>query len=206
VVISGENIHPGTQKILISNPNAEYGIISDIDDTILHTQVTSFWKMLFYSFFKTPWQREAIQNASTWFNKMSKGGENPFFYISHSPWNIYQNIIKFLELGAFPEGPVLLRDYGFHILEKPKEYTEHKKIFITKILEMHSDLPFILIGDAAEKDAHIYYEFLTKSEESIKKIYIRKNKSMDQDLSLYENHPKFIVIEDFPESMTSEKK
>ena len=162
--------------------------------------------MLYFSLFKTPWKREAVEDASTWFNMLHDEGRNPIFYLSHSPWNLYQNIIKFLELGKFPKGPVLLRDYGFHILEKPREYAEHKRIFISKILEFHTGLPFILIGDAVEKDPLIYYEFLKKSNDQIKMIYIRQNESMPQDLSVYQKHPKFCIIENFKDAIQFEKK
>ncbi len=52
-----ENRFPG--EMLIPNENAEYGIISDIDDTILWTGVASFlkWRAILRTFFRT-WANE----------------------------------------------------------------------------------------------------------------------------------------------------
>jgi phosphatidate phosphatase APP1 len=157
--------------------------------------------MLYHSLFKSPWQRESVQYAAEWFHNLSNDGKNPFFYISHSPWNIYQNIIKFLDISKFPIGPVLLRDYGFYAFGKPEEYTNHKKIYIQKILDMHTHLPFILIGDAAEKDAAIYFDFLEKFPERVERIYIRSSHKMSQDLSKFTHHPKFTIIENFKDAL-----
>ena len=43
---------------------------------------------------------------------------NPLFYVSSSPWNVYDVITQFLELQGIPHGPVMLRDVdiGFDTL------------------------------------------------------------------------------------------
>ena len=47
------------------------------------------------------------------------GGErNPLFYVSSSPWNIYDLLSEFFSLNDIPIGPVLfLRDWGLTDVE-----------------------------------------------------------------------------------------
>ena len=37
---------------------------------------------------------------------------NPIFYVSSSPWNLYDLLDDFMELNAIPPGPIFLRDIG----------------------------------------------------------------------------------------------
>lgn len=160
--------------------NTDYGVITDIDDTILQTHVTSLLqlKMLYTTFFKNAYQRKPMEGMVELFQKFAKGGsgtkQNPIFYLSHSPWNIYDLLVDFLEVQEFPKGPILLRDYG----RKPSgEYHNHKMTRIDHILHLYPDLPFVLLGDSADEDADFYIETAKNFPDRIKAIYIRQTKN-----------------------------
>lgn len=166
-------------KILFPDENAQFGIVSDIDDTILKTDVLSTfkWKIFYNTLFIKASKRLAIWDANTWYNLLKKGtkeSENPFFYVSHSPWNIYTYLNEFLRINNFPEGPVLLRDFGRNKNDKLQSYRNHKTDEIESILKMYPKLPLILIGDGGEKDAHIYLALKEKYPKKIKAIFIRR--------------------------------
>ena len=42
----------------------------------------------------------------------SEGTFNPIFYVSSSPWNLYEHLDEFLSIHRIPIGPLLLRDWG----------------------------------------------------------------------------------------------
>lgn len=94
------------------------------------------------------------------FSKFVKGGNgkriNPIFYVSNSPWNIYDLLTKFLDIQNLPEGPVLLRDYGLEYIRKRANSRGHKLDTISDILRTYPELPFIMLGDTASKDADYY--------------------------------------------------
>lgn len=157
----------------------EFAFISDIDDTIIHTEVTSLlkWKMFYLTFLKNARKRMAIKEVGAFYQALNHGKkalpENPVFYVSKSPWNLYDLLEDFLQLNHLPLGPLLLRDYGLPYQKYPKNYKGHKVEHITKILKSYPDIPFILIGDSGESDIKIYLSIAKRFPQQIMGIYIR---------------------------------
>jgi phosphatidate phosphatase APP1 len=170
-------------EILMPSGNAEFGVISDIDDTILHTHVTSILKlkMLYYTLFKNAAGRRPMQEAASFYQGLHQhqagGSRNPFFYVSNSPWNLYDLLQDFLSINHFPKGPILLRDFGVPKERAPSGQRGHKYETITRILLTYPNIPFLLIGDSGERDADIYLEIAKGYPNRIRHIYIREVKS-----------------------------
>lgn len=158
---------------------AEFGIISDIDDTVLQTDVTSRLKLrtMWHTIMKNAGNRRAFARAAEFYQALQLGpeqaGENPVFYLSNSPWNLYDLLTDFLSINHFPRGPVLLRDFGLPYEERPEEYQGHKVETLQNILRAYPNLNFILLGDSGEHDTHIYLATARKFPGRIKQIYIR---------------------------------
>lgn len=165
-------------RFLIPNSDADYGVISDIDDTILTTGVTSFlkWKVLFNSFFVNTFRRIPLTGAPDFYRKLHLGKDNaeqnPIFYLSNSPWNLYQYLKSFLDHNGFPKGPILLRSFN-SFFERVKSDKPHKQKEILNLLEAYPDLNFILIGDSGEHDASIYTDIAAQFPNRILCIYLR---------------------------------
>ena len=159
--------------------NASFGIISDVDDTVIKTDATSLfkWKTIYLYLIKNATTRKAFKEVSNFYRALEKGTTpettNPFFYVSNSPWNFYDLLIDFLEINNLPKGPVLQRDFGFVYENRPKGYKGHKYVTIRHILKTYPDLPFVLIGDSGEKDAAIYLDITREFPGRIKAIFIR---------------------------------
>ncbi|NNC95415.1 MAG: DUF2183 domain-containing protein [Chitinophagales bacterium] len=166
-------------EILFPSRNSDYGVITDMDDTVIQTHVTSLFrlKMLYTTFLKNAHQRLPMEGTAELFQSFVKGGDgkkkNPIFYVSHSPWNIYDLLEQFLELQRFPKGPILLRDYG---ITPSGHYANHKIESIATILKMYPELPFVLLGDSAEEDADFYIDIAKEFPDRIKAIYIRQTR------------------------------
>jgi phosphatidate phosphatase APP1 len=105
-----------------------------------------------------------------------KGGHahNPVFYVSSSPWNLFDVLAEFLELKGIPAGPLMLRDWGISTVD-PGEggHLGHKLRHIRTILELYPDLPFILVGDSGQEDPEIYHKAVMEHPERILAVYIR---------------------------------
>lgn len=158
---------------------AEFGVISDIDDTVLQTDVTSRLKLrtMWHTIVKNAGNRRAFSNAADFYRALQLGpddaGENPVFYLSNSPWNLYDLLTDFLSINHFPRGPVLLRDFGLPYEERPEEYEGHKVETLRNILTAYPDLKFILLGDSGEHDTHIYLAAAREFPGRIQQVYIR---------------------------------
>jgi phosphatidate phosphatase APP1 len=158
----------------------QFGIISDIDDTIIRTGVTSrlMWRAIYRTLLKNAGSRVIFKEASAFFRALSAQPEtaqafNPVFYVSNSPWNLYDLINDFLELNHLPKGPILLRDLGLPTEPHVDGYKGHKYENIARILQIYPELNFVLIGDSGEKDTDIYLEITQHFPGRVKAIYIR---------------------------------
>ncbi len=171
--------NPFRGKVLVPQVDAEYGVISDIDDTILQTGVTSFlkWRLLKNSLLTNAYKRIPFKGAPDLYEKLHRGksgkNKNPMFYLSNSPWNLYEYLRLFLDYNKFPKGPILLRDFNTPFDRTLKPEKPHKQKEIINILKTYPDMKFILIGDSGEHDASIYTEIAAQYSDRILAIYLR---------------------------------
>ncbi|SDN15037.1 Phosphatidate phosphatase APP1 [Daejeonella rubra] len=173
-------------EVLVPPSNAEYGIISDIDDTIIHTSATDILAMSRRVFLHNARTRMPFAGVSEFYKALQLGRDgkrnNPFFYVSSSPWNLYDLLKDFLDLNQIPEGPLLLRDFG---LQDNKFISSghmgHKFKEIENILLTYPLLNFVLIGDSGQEDPKIYREIVRKYPERILAIYIRDVQLTDRE-------------------------
>ena len=175
--ILGDNRFPGA--LLIPSGSASYGVITDIDDTILHTGVTSYmkWQVIANTLFKRADRRIPLQGSARLYHMLHRGRSgreaNPVFYVSHSPWNLYRYLEFFLHNHGFPKGPILLRSMASVLGRKVAGHIPHKEHEILNILRTYPEKPFILIGDSGERDADIYLEVARRHPGRILAIYLR---------------------------------
>lgn len=184
-------------EVLIPSEEAKFGVISDIDDTILHTGLTSLfkWAVIKNTFFKRAEKRIPLEGAADFYQKLHDGKAgnhtNPVFYVSHSPWNLYRYLEVFLQKHNFPKGPILLRDFMNPFAKKYKPEKPQKQKEIINILNTYPKLSFILIGDSGEHDPDIYIEIAEAHPERILAIYMRNvnhKKKMLRVKGLFKNY------------------
>ena len=94
-------------------PGNRLGLISDIDDTILISEVTQKRRLLANTFLKNAKQRQAVPGmASLYTRLMAQNAEPasaPLFYLSASPRQLQDAISEFLGHNAFPPGVLLTK-------------------------------------------------------------------------------------------------
>lgn len=165
-------------EVLVPPPDAEYGIISDIDDTIVMTGATSMLATARNVFFNNARTRLPFAGVSAFYKALQLGRNgkrnNPFFYVSSSPWNTYDLLHDFLDLNEIPAGPILLRDLGLDADKFIKsDHLSHKFKEIENLLITYPQLNFVLVGDSGQQDPVIYEEVVKKYPGRILAIYIR---------------------------------
>ncbi len=192
-------------ELLIPAADADFGIISDIDDTILKTGVTSLlkWRLLFNSFFVNAFKRQPLEGSEEVYRELHKGvngkEQNPVFYLSNSPWNLYAYLQQFLDHRAFPKGPLLLRSFNSMFQRLAADEKPHKQREIINLLESYPELRFILIGDSGEHDASIYTDIAAQFPDRILCIYLRtvnhrrRMKRVRGIVDAYESTPLLLV-------------
>ncbi|UOQ51563.1 App1 family protein [Hymenobacter cellulosivorans] len=165
--------------VLIPPADAEYGIISDLDDTVIQTSATDILRMARTVLLRNARSRLPFKGVAEFYRALQLGRNgkrnNPFFYVSSSPWNLYDLLEDFLNLNQIPPGPLLLRDFAVvrKAAKDPSEHHGHKLREIDNILLTYPTLPFVLIGDSGQEDANIYREVVRRHPGRILAIYIR---------------------------------
>lgn len=165
-------------EIVAPGSAAEFGIISDLDDTVIETNVTSFLTAAKLTFIGNAKTRKPLEGVAALYASLQNGraGQpvNPIFYVSSSPWNLYDLLCDFMELNDIPHGPMFLRDYGIDRAKLFSSLSHRQKLERTlKIMSDFPALPFVLIGDSGQHDAGLYSEAATHQSQRIKAIYIR---------------------------------
>lgn len=173
--------HPparATGQVLVPPVSAQFGVISDIDDTIVHSHATNLLQMARLVFLGNAHTRLPFPGVPAFYQALQggRGGsdQNPLFYLSSSPWNLYDLLLEFVKLHEIPVGPVFLRDWGVSASELlPTRHATYKLGILRKILDFYPHLPFILIGDSGQEDPEIYRQVVDEYPDRIRAVYIR---------------------------------
>jgi len=170
-----------TGEVLVP-AGARFGVISDIDDTVVHSSATSVLKMAWIVLLNNAHTRLPFEGVNAFYSALQRGLEdqphNPIFYVSSSPWNIYDVLEDFLNVHGVPAGPLFLKDWSPSVLGK---HRTHKLGTIRTLLRTYPDLPFVLIGDSGEEDPEIYLQIVREHPGRIRAVYIRDVTSGKRD-------------------------
>ncbi len=164
-------------EVIVPPPTARFGIISDIDDTVLWTNVTNKLNMALILARSNAHTRKPFKGVAAFYRALTHGAsgmdDNPVFYVSSSPWHLYGPLVEFLRVQGIPVGPLLLRELGMREVFKLTSHGNHKLEKIELILGYYPNMQFVLIGDSGEQDPEIYAEVVRRHPDQVKVIYIR---------------------------------
>ena len=176
--VRGESGIEATGQVVVPPVASDFGIISDIDDTILQTNATNLLTAARLTFMENARTRKPFEGVAAFYRALQVGPEgrsaNPIFFVSSGPWNLYDLLVEFMEQNDIPSGPIFLQDYG---LEPDKlihgEHLDHKITAIERVLQTYPELPFVLIGDSGQHDPEVYRAAVDRFPGRIRAIYIR---------------------------------
>lgn len=169
----------GPLRVLLPSPAARFAVASDLDDTVVETGVTQKLVMARNVFLRNAHTRLPFPGVAAFYRALAgaapEGAANPLFYVSASPWNLYDLIARFLDLQGLPEGPLLLRDLGLERGRLVLSSSEETKLGqLSRLLATYPALPWILIGDSGERDPEIYAEVVRRHPGRVRAVYLRE--------------------------------
>ena len=169
---------PAQALVRIPAGTPAFGVISDLDDTVIQSRVTSILQAMRTVMLGNALTRLPFPGVAAFYHALEAGNDgtraNPIYYVSSSPWNIYDVISDFMDFQGIPPGSIHLRDWDVDIgALRSSRLRSHKEPIIREILDLHPSLPFILIGDDSQHDPEIYRAILADYPGRIHAIYIR---------------------------------
>ncbi|CAF1179380.1 unnamed protein product [Adineta steineri] len=150
--------------------------ISDIDDTIKITGVTSSTDTLINTF---SGDFKSVSGMSDIYQYWQKKYNATFAYLTASPNQLYPFLREFLDRENFPSGSSHMRhftwfDENFISFFMSNNYIKSKTETIQMFIDNTFNRTFILLGDIFQKDPDIYASIYMKYPNRIGKIFVRK--------------------------------
>ena len=191
--IEDGEVATGTGRVIKPSLQAPFLVISDIDDTILVTGLTEGVAMVTRTVLREADKRRAIAGMSSLYRGLARGVPNrtgnrkpepTFFYVSTGSWSFYPLLQQFMQLRAFPQGPMFLTDWGPTERYVRRSGAEHKRTAIRRLFEAYPKMPFVLIGDSGQRDALTYAEMAREFPGRVRLIIIRQVGDDDDDRNI----------------------
>lgn len=157
--------------------DARFVVVSDVDDTIVHTGASDFLKHARTVLLNNARTRAPFAGVAPFYKALQNEQDrptNPIFYVSSSPWNLYDLFVDFMQASKIPVGTMFLKDFGMS--EDHWIKTGHSNYKIDRIRELLRAYPqqgFILIGDSGQHDPEIYAKLVKEHPGRIQAVYLR---------------------------------
>ncbi|MDX1421067.1 MAG: phosphatase domain-containing protein [Rubricoccaceae bacterium] len=165
-------------RVVVPPPDAEFGVISDVDDTVIRTGATNKLRFARVVLLNNATTRRVFPGVGAFYQALQEGpdgeGFNPTFYVSSSPWNLYRQFMGTFAHRDVPEGPLFLKDFGIDPGKFIKSgHHAHKLDHIGRLLTFYRDLPFVLVGDSGQEDPEIYQQVVARHPGRIRAVFVR---------------------------------
>lgn len=175
VLIEGAGGASNWAPVHVIDEDQTFGIVSDIDDTILSTWLPRPMVAAWSSLVLTEQARQAVPGMSRLFQQLIAAHPGaPLIFVSTGAWNTYPMVTRFLKRHGFPRGALLLTDWGPTNTGWFRSGAHHKR---TCLRELARDLPnirWLLIGDDGQHDPDLYAEFASLQPDHVAARAIRQ--------------------------------
>jgi len=157
VRITSKDGATATAPVHVIGPDVRYGIVSDIDDTVMVTRLPRPFVAAWNVFMRHENAREPVPGMSSLYSELLDGDDSlPVVYLSTGAWNAAPTVGRFLREYRFPAGPMLMTDWGPTNSGWFRSGPTHK---ITQLRRLMRELPhvrWVLVGDDGQRDPQIY--------------------------------------------------
>jgi len=166
-------------ELLMVPEQNSLGLISDVDDTVMVSEVGDMTALLANTLLKNPRQRKAVPGMADLYRRTMARNPRPdaapVFYLSASPRQLHGYLETFLQEKAFPKGVLITKKVGIETTGDP--LLDQRAYKIARIEEIFARLPqvrFVLVGDDGERDPEIYAEIRARHPDRVADIWIRR--------------------------------
>jgi len=175
VLMSTGGSEPVSAPVFIAAPDASFGIVSDVDDTVMVTALPRPLLAAWNTFVLNEHARAPVPGMAVLFERLATAHPGcPVVYLSTGAWNTAPALSRFLSRNLYPPGPLLLTDWGPTHDRWFRSGRAHKRETLDRLAEEFPGIRWLLIGDDGQHDEELYGEFAARHPQSVAAIAIRQ--------------------------------
>jgi len=175
VTLQVEGSEPVSAPVFVVDASARFGIVSDIDDTVMVTALPRPFLAAWNTFVLDEHARTPVAGMAVLYERLTREHPGaPVVYLSTGAWNVAPTLTRFLRRNLYPRGPLLLTDWGPTHDRWFRSGQDHKRSSLARLAEEFPDTKWLLIGDDGQHDEELYGEFAATHPENVAAVAIRQ--------------------------------
>ncbi|MFI2751966.1 App1 family protein [Cellulomonas sp. P22] len=175
VVVRAAGGHWATVPVRVIGRSTRYGVVSDIDDTVMVTRLPRPLVAAWNSFVRHENAREPVPGMARFYRELLAGRDDvPVVYLSTGAWNAAPALGRFLRRHGFPTGPLLLTDWGPTNTGWFRSGREHKRAALRRLTADFPHVRWVLVGDDGQRDPQVYAELVRERPAAVRAVVIRQ--------------------------------
>ncbi len=184
VTIWAQGSEPVLASVVIVDPQVRWGLISDVDDTVLSTSLPRPLIAAWNTFIRHESARRMVPGMAPLYRTLVDDHPGaPVVYVSTGAWNTAPTLTRFLRRNGFPMGPLLLTDWGPTNTGWFRSGREHKRSCLDRLARDFPKITWLLVGDDGQHDLSVYSDFAAARPRRVDAIAIRQLTPTEQVLS-----------------------
>ena len=175
IELSTDDSEPVTASVYVVDPRTRFGILSDVDDTVMVTALPRPFLAAWNTFVLNEHARSPGPGMAVLYERLVRAHEGaPVVYLSTGAWNVAPTLKRFLTRNLYPPGALLLTDWGPTRDRLFRSGREHKRDSLERLAVEFPRLKWLLIGDDGQHDEELYGEFARNHPQNVAAICIRQ--------------------------------
>ncbi len=164
--------------------DVDFGLVSDIDDTIISTMLPRPLIAAWNSFIRDESARQSVPGMARMYAELlADHPGSPVIYISTGAWNTHGFLSRFLKRHGYPSGAMLLTDWGPTNTGWFRSGMAHKSETLLQLTRDFPNISWLLVGDDGQHDPVIYADFAHLARDRVRAIAIRQLTPTEQVLA-----------------------
>lgn len=173
--MSVEGGEPVETRVFVVGPEIRFGVLSDVDDTVMVTALPRPFVAAWNSFVVDEHARLPVPGMAVLLERLVRDNPgSPVVYLSTGAWNIAPTLIRFLRRHVFPPGSMLLTDWGPTHDRWFRSGKDHKLTNLDRLAREFPQVRWLLIGDDGQRDEEIYTRFAASHPDNVVAVAIRR--------------------------------
>jgi phosphatidate phosphatase APP1 len=175
IVMRSEGSEAATALAFVVDPETTFGVVSDIDDTIMVTALPRPLLAAWHTFVVNEHARATTPGMPVLYERLTtRYAGAPLIYLSTGAWNVAPTLTRFLSRNLYPAGALLLTDWGPTAESWFRSGRAHKRSSLERLAREFPQIKWLLFGDDGQHDESIYRDFVAQHPDHVRAVCIRQ--------------------------------